>query len=250
MKQKRSLFITLTGLLLVSCNLGAATPTPQPDLPSPTAPTQTPPGPATATQTFTPVQTMTATPYPMYFSEEFNSELNGWESFQTGGSGIPIARTENSLLQVDIASPDTWYYAIQNSHEYSNVTIRAKMEGNPSGSIGLVCDYDESKGWYEFNIASDRTYSVLFGQWLAQDIAQYSPIATDATDYLEPGNLNDEIGLTCQGSTLLLYINGKLFRKLDVSRYGLTEGRVGITASSFAEIPMTASWDWVTVSEK
>ena len=89
----------------------------------------------------------------------------------------------------------------------------------------MICDYSESNGWYEFNLASDGTYNVLFGQWLAQGIAQYTPIATDTTEYLKPGNLNYEIGLTCQENILLLYINGKLFRKLDVTRYGLTEGR-------------------------
>ncbi len=63
---------------------------------------------------------------------------------------------------------------------------------------------------------------------LADGIAQYTPIATDSTEYLQAGNLNYEIGLTCQENTLLLYINGKLFRKLDVTRYGLTEGKIGI----------------------
>jgi hypothetical protein len=47
----------------------------------------------------------------------------------------------------------------------------------------------------------------------------------------------------------LLYINKKLFRKLDVSHYGLTEGMIGINASSFEEIPMIATFDWVKISE-
>ena len=82
-----------------------------------------------------------------------------------------------------------------------------------------------------------------------EGIAQYTPIATDSTNYLQAGNLNYEIGLTCQENILLLYINGKLFRKLDVTRYGLTEGKIGINASSFEETPMTATFDWVKVSE-
>jgi len=186
----------------------------------------------------------------MYFTEEFDSDLGAWESFQTGGSGSPTMNLENNRLHVDIASPHTWYYAIHTTHEYSNVTVNAKIDGNPGGSVGLVCYYSASKGWYEFNIASDRTYSVLFGQWLAQGIAQYTPLATDATDYLAAGGLNYEIGLTCQESTLFLYINEKLFRKVDVTRYGLAEGMVGITASSFGETPMTVFFDWVKVSEK
>ena len=252
MKPKQYLINTLIGLLLASCSFTSATPTSQADLSSPTAPPQTPPGPATATRfaTFTPSPTFTSTPYALYFTEDFNSDLTAWESFQTGGSSVPKTTTENSLLRIDIASSNTWYYAIHHQHEYSSMAISAKVDGSPSGSIGLVCYYDELKGWYEFNIASDRTYSVLFGQWLAQDIAQYTPIATDTTGYLEAGRLDNIIGLTCQGNTLFIYINNVLFRTLDVSRYGLTQGKIGITASSFDEIPMSAFVDWVNISEK
>ncbi|MDO8752787.1 MAG: hypothetical protein Q7J80_02745, partial [Anaerolineales bacterium] len=143
---------------------------------------------------------------------------------------------------------ETWYYTIHNAHEYSNVFVSAKFSGTPSGSIGVICNYSESNGWYEFNLASNGTYNVLFGQLLAQGIAQYTPIATDTTEYLQAGSLNYEIGLTCRENKLLLHINGKLFRKLDVTRYGLTEGKIGITASSFAETPMIAVFDWVKVS--
>jgi hypothetical protein len=57
------------------------------------------------------------------------------------------------------------------------------------------------------------------------------------------------IGLTCQDNTLLPHINGKLFRKVDVTRYGLTEGKIGVNASSFDEVPMIATFDWVRVEE-
>jgi hypothetical protein len=55
--------------------------------------------------------------------------------------------------------------------------------------------------------------------------------------------------MTCQDNILLPHINGKLFRKMDVSRYGLTEGEIGINASSFDEVPTLATVDWVKVSE-
>ncbi len=252
MTQKQLLFIiSIAGFIfLTACNLATVTPTSQTSLPSPIAPSQTPPKPATAALTFTPAPTDTSTPFPMYFTEEFNSDLNAWESFQTGGSGSPTVRIENSFLRIDIPSPNTWYYAILNIHDYSNVTVSAKIDGNPDGSIGLVCYYNESKGWYEFNVASDGTYGVLFGQWLAEDIAQYTPIATDTSSYLEAGGLDYEISMACQANDLLLYVNGTLFRKLDVSRYGLTDGKIGITTSSFGETPMTSFFDWVKVSEK
>lgn len=184
----------------------------------------------------------------MYFTEEFNTGLNAWASFQTGGANPPLVNLENESLRIDFSSPDTWYYAVHNAHEYSNVSISASVSGT-SGSAGLVCNYSETNGWYEFNIASDRTYNILFGQWLATDIAQYTPIAGDVADILESGSLNYEISLTCGENALLAFINGKLFRKMDVTRFGLADGRIGITASSYKETPATVFFNWVRVSE-
>jgi hypothetical protein len=199
--------------------------------------------------TFTPAPTLTPTPVPLFFTEEFNTDLGAWASFQTGGVNAPTVALENDFLRIDFPSPNTWYYAIHNAHEYSGVFISANFSGTPTGSLGLICNYSETKGWYEFNVASDGTYSILFGQWMAEGIAQYTPIENEGSEYLQAGSLNYEIGLTCQDNILLPHINGKLFRKLDVTRYGLTEGKIGINASSFEEVPMIATIDWVKVSE-
>jgi hypothetical protein len=219
---------------------------------TPMTATQTPPPPATATTTAPTAPsapTIPPTPSPLFFTEDFNTDLGAWASFQTGGAEDPTVNLENDLLRINFSSPNTWYYAIHSAHKYSNVFVTAKFSGTPSGSLGLICDYSESNGWYEFNIVGDGTYNVLFGQWLAQGIAQYTPIESKMTEYLKSGKLDYEIGLTCQENTLLLHINGKIFRKLDVTRYGLTRGKIGITASSFEEIPMIATFDWVKVSQ-
>ena len=211
---------------------------------APLTPTQA----ATATGTFTPTPALTPTPIPLFFTDNFDSESGAWFSFQTGGEGIPRLTLESGLLRLDITSPDTWYYAIHSSHDYKDVHVGAKFAGTPPGSIGLICRYSEA-GWFEFNIASDGTYNVLFAQWLADDIARYTPIASDPSEYLQAANLSYEIGLTCQEGFLLLHVNGKLFRKLDVSRYGLTQGKIGLSAASFGEPSMIAAFDWVRVSE-
>ena len=74
-------------------------------------------------------------------------------------------------------------------------------------------------------------------------------IAIDRSEYIQSGSADNEIGLTCQGTTLWLYINGKLFRKLDEKRFGLTDGKVGLSVSSFENTPVIASFDWVKLSE-
>jgi hypothetical protein len=41
-----------------------------------------------------------------------------------------------------------------------------------------------------------------------------------------------------------------MIRRVEVTNYGLTEGKVGITASSFTDIPMSAIFEWVQVSQE
>jgi hypothetical protein len=112
-----------------------------------------------------------------------------------------------------------------------------------------VCRYDEQAGWYEFNVSGDRTYNVLYGQWLAEGVARYTPIAFDSSEYLNPTGADNEIGLACEGTALWLYINGKLFRKLGETRFALTGGRVGLSLASFENTPVSAGFDWVRVGE-
>jgi hypothetical protein len=237
----KKLFLLLGCLAaLTACQTIAAEPNPTTQVSSPSA------MPATATASATATR-LPATPVPLFFSEEFNADLGAWASFQTGGAEAPEVGLKTDLLQIEFTSPNTWYYAIHNAHEYSHVLIRAAVSGTSAGSLGLICQYSEAKGWYEFNLASNGTYSLLFGQWLKQDIAQYTPIEINTSEYLQAGNLTYEIGMTCENNTLLLQINEKVFRKVDVTRYGLSKGKVGINASSFDEVPMTANFDWVKV---
>ncbi len=233
-------------LLITACQ--GATPTPVQES-TPTA--SLPPSlePATATVTFTPAPTFTSTPVPLYFTEDFNSpDTSSWASFQTGGENPPALRIENGLLRFDLSSPDSWYYAIHQTHEYEDVGLTAKFSGPPSGSAGLICRHSMD-GWYEFNIASDGTYSVLFGQSLGDGIASYLPIANSASEYLAAGVMDYEIGLTCQQNQLSLFINGKLIRNLDVSRFALASGKSGIAVATFQDASAIATFDWFKISE-
>lgn len=237
--------LILIGCLTVTVACQSATP---PVESTPIVATLTPPAPATATLIGS--ATPTASPPPLYFTEEFDTPSSFWEFFQTGGMDTPpLTSFENGILRIDIPASDTWILGIHNAHTYSNILLTAKSSASPTGSIGLVCRYDGSKGWFEFNIASDGTYSVLIGQWLAPGVAQYKPIDTNQTRQLEAGKLDYEFGLSCQDNSLLLYVNGKLLKKLDVERFELTQGNIGIAAASFSETPMYAFFEWFKVEE-
>jgi hypothetical protein len=158
---------------------------------------------------------------------------------------------ENGLLTFELYSPYAWVYAIYGSFEYDSVHIEAHIEsrGSEVNGMGLVCSYDEQAGWYEFNIASDGTYNLLHGQWLAEGIARYTPILNDTSDHIATGQAANEIGLDCYENIVQMHINGKLFRKMNLAHIGLTGGKVGISLASFEEVPVILSFDWVMVSE-
>ena len=235
-------------MLITACRPAADAPTPA----APLFPTATlPPIPATLTTQPSPTLELTVTPLPRLFTNEFDSSLAGWVILQAGNDSVPNIKTENSKLTVQIESPYTWVYAIYGAQDYEDIRIEAQFEnqaGSPS-SIGLICRYSESDGWLEYNVSTDGTYNVLYGKWLASGIADYLPILSASSKEIQPSGASQEIGMICSGTTVSLFVNQTLIRKADVSRYELSEGKVGITVSSFENTPVIAAFDWVKVSE-
>lgn len=232
-------------LFITSCNLGTQPPTAE------STATQTPlstPLPVTPTETFTPPTQSPPTIeiLPLYFTDEFTSPSSYWTFSQTGGLNLPTTAIENDTLRVDISSPDTWMIGIHNANTYNNVFIRTKANITSTGSFGLICRYNEN-GWYEFNIYSDGTYNLLYGKHLTEGVAKYIPLSTEFSGHITPSS---QIGLHCQDNFLLLYVNENLVKRIDVTNYGLGEGKIGITASSLTESPININFEWVQVSQE
>lgn len=243
----------LIGCLIFISACQTATPTPAASL----FPTATPPPPtsipATVTPPPTPTLEVTPTPFPRLFTDEFDSSLAGWVILQAGSDSVPNIKTENSNLILQMGSPYTWIYGVYGAQDYDNIRIDAQFT-NQAGSpaaIGLICRYSETDGWLEYNVSTDGTYSVLYGHWLANGIADYLPIpsASGTSGNIQPSGATQEIGLICSGTTLSLFAGQTLIRSVDVSRYELTNGKVGVAASSFENAPVVAAFNWVKVSE-
>ncbi|MFZ5818509.1 MAG: hypothetical protein ACOYYJ_01300 [Chloroflexota bacterium] len=241
---QRSLLIGL--LLLTACQ--AATP-------APTATTvrlpPTPP-PASVTATLTPSPTFTPEPPPRFFTEEFERAPAYWTTLYASGdpAKADLFHRDGKLV-FELYEPNTWLYAISGAHEYEAVHLEARVESSRSeaNAMGLVCHYSEQNGWYEFNLSSDGAYALLYGQWLAEGIARYTPIRSEASDRIARGSAVNELGLDCYEDIVQVYINGKIIRKVDVSRFGLAGGRVGIAAASFDDLPVILAFDWFKVNE-
>lgn len=228
-----------------------ATPTLAPEL----FPTSTPlsqPIPAAASPEPSPTLELSPTPFPRLFTEEFNdTSLTGWVILQAGNEGVPNVKTDNGSLILQMDSQYTWLYALYGAQDYDNVRIDTEFENRAltPASAGLICRYSDNGGWLEYNISSDGTYNVLYGKWLNTGIADYLPITDGTSKEIQPTGTTQKIGLTCSDTTLSLYVNDKLIRKVDVSHYALTEGKVGIAASSFENTPIVTAFDQVRISE-
>lgn len=243
----------LIGLfLLAGCAAPSAsreTATASPPVATATRPSPTP-VPATATETLTPPPTSTPEPPPRYFTEEFDSAPLYWSTLSASGDASRVeTRDEGSKLTFELYSANAWLYAIYGAHEYQTVHLEANVQSSGSNSnyMGLVCSYTEQDGWFEFNISSDGSYTVLYGEWLGEGLASYMPVADGDSPYINTGNSTNELGIDCLGDTLQLYINGKLFRNIDVSRFALDGGKVGLAVASFQEVPVILGFDWVKV---
>jgi hypothetical protein len=194
--------------------------------------------------------TETLAPAPRAFTEQFDGSLPYW-TFQQIDNGPPAAdpNAEGGFLVFDLMGPNQWVYALYSLPTYADIRVDAQVEvrAGGAGAFGIVCRYREEQGWYEFNIHADQTYELLFGQWLAQGLARYTPLFRGGSEKIN-GDAN-EIGLVCQGNTLTPFINGVQMPRWQVDKIGLKDGKIGISAASFESVPFTLAYDWLKVSE-
>lgn len=234
-------------ILITACQPATATLAP---VPSPTATVPPTPIPVTDTPTPTDTPAPSPTPFPQFFTNEFDSSLNGWVILQAGNEAAPNVRNEGSRLYLQMDAPYTWVYALYGAQEYDSVRVDTKFVNNAMSpaSIGLICNYSETEGWFEYNVTTDGTYNVLFGKWLSSGVADYLPVLDGSTNEIAQSGVEQQIGMTCSNGILGLYINDHLIRNVEVSHYGRMNGKVGISASSYENVPVIASFDWVKVS--
>lgn len=247
--------ILLIGLLLLTsaCASQTAAPTPEPSpFPTATVPASSPtPIPATATPEATSTPEPTPTPLPRFFTHEFDVSLAGWDILQAGSEATPNVSLANSTLRLQMDVPYAWLYAIYGAEDYSDVYIETEYVNSAlsPASAGLVCRYSEEDGWLEYNVSTDGSYNVLYGKWLDTGIADYLPILDGTSREVKQSGDIQQIALTCTGTTLYLHINGTIVRSANVSSFDLPAGKVGVSASSFENVPVIAVFNWVTISE-
>ncbi len=242
----KQVLVLVLALLTAACQAGSATPTAVPsETGLPTIAASPSPNPSA-----TPAPpTATASPAPRTFLEGFDQGLSGWDFVQVdNGTAAPDAQIESGSLRFDLPGPNQWIYAIYGPHTYTDVRIDAQViVGGANGAAGVVCRYSQDGGWYELNLYPDQTYVLLYGQWLAPGVARYVTLVRSSSEKIQDGQ--NSIGLQCKGNTLTPFINGVQMRQRQENTYGLTSGKVAVSAASFEAAPIAILFDSVKVAQ-
>lgn len=193
-----------------------------------------------------------------FYTEEFDVENAAWQYMVVNGSGHQIVngivglmsvRTVGGLLIFDLQGKGAWVYATYEPFTYTDVRLDVKVgnRGSNNNNVSLFCRKSDA-GWYEFDIANNGMYEVFFSK-IVDNTVEYSLIADGGSVEINSGMAENEYGILCQGNTLTLFINGKEVRSLVDNKYGLPEGKVGISVSSFRDVPVIVDFFWAKISQ-
>src|SRR5215211_9536435 len=221
MKTVRPLLFLVSLLLIVglACSGGATPPTqaPPPTQPVQVIPTNPPPQPTEAQPTEAPPPTEVVTEEPVsqaqqFFTEEFDNPLSGdWDTLTVTGSDKAdpdkvTVESQDGRLVWDFDSEYVYYYLFYNAFDYEDaqLEVRADNRGRNNNSISLICRYDPDIGWYEFNIANNGLYDILYAEVQIDGDISYNRIANGGSNAITQGKEVNEYGIACKGTELTL----------------------------------------------
>src|SRR5688572_187659 len=216
MKPLRPLLFLASMLLIVglACSGGATPPTqaPPPTQEVQVIPTEAPPQPTEVPPTEPPATEPPATEPPapqgqQFFTEEFDTPLSGdWNIFTITDPNVSdlekvTVESDNGNLVWNLDSEYVYYYLFYNAFEYEDVKVEARADnrGKNNNSVSLICRYDENIGWYEFNIANNGLYDILYAEVLDNGKIKWNRVANGGSNAINQGKDVNEYSATCQG---------------------------------------------------
>ena len=255
-------FMFVAALVLsvgMACSLFGSAPTEVPPPPAPVIqPTQQSepiqqPTAVLPTQPPPPTATLPPPPSP-FFKEEFNSDVLGdWTNFIFVGDNKSDRSKakysiENGKLIFDLTDNYLYSYLIYDKQSYDDVRVEvsAANRGKNNNNVSLICRYSDD-GWYEFNIASNGLFNIFAYDATGAVHKGYNAIFTSGSNAIKIGKETNVYVAVCAGRNLSLYINGEESAKISETKYGFTDGKVGISISSFNVYPIIVDIDYFDI---
>ena len=261
MKNLRPLLFFVSMLVIVglACSFGANNNPPtqsvqptQPPPPTAVPPTEPEPEPTVAAPTEPPVPQA-----EQFFTEEFDEPLsNDWSVLTVTGSNSADAdkvtvEAQDGKLVWNFDSEYVYYYLFYDAFQYEDVKVdvSADNRGRNNNNISLICRYDPDIGWYEFNIANNGLYDIYYAEVTSSGEISYNRITNGGSNAIKQGKEVNEYSISCKGDELSLIINGDEVTSITEKNYGLRDGQVGVSVSSFNVLPILIEMDWIEISE-
>ena len=181
----------------------------------------------------------------IYYATDFDGGLGDWLYFLTNGSDDGfVAQTVDSNLKFQIDQQNTWVYFYNDAVSMADVridTVAANL-GRNNNNVSLLCRYSDA-GWYEFNIANNGEYTILYFDGSIND---YRLLFSGGSTLIKMGKDVNEYTAVCQGNNLTLGINGTEVRT--VTDKNLKSGYAGLSVSSFNVTPIDVEFDYFVLS--
>lgn len=210
---------------------------------------QTPTNTSIPTRTLVP--TVTPTISNILWSEDFSAQSN---ELETSSSASGSAQTKDGAYIVRSTS-DLWKWGRSKS-EFGDTVIEFDVTititpANNNAGVGVICRMrthdDNSIDGYLLAISSDGFYSIRS----IRSSSMTPLIDWTYSDTVKQGNQENKIRATCNGSELILEVNGQVLGIVTAAASGPQSGGYAFAAVSFetAELTAEARFDNLVVSK-
>jgi len=192
-----------------------------------------------------------------FYTEEFDNPLSSdWHVFTLEATNKADAdkvtvEPQDGKLVWNFDSEYVYYYLFNTAFNYEDVKVEARADnlGRNNNNVSLMCRYKPDVGWYEFNIANNGLYDIYYAEVNSKGKIVYNRITNGGSNSIKQGKDVNEYSITCKGQDLSLFINGDEVKTVTERKYGLRDGGVGVSVSSFNVLPILVEMDWFKVSE-
>ena len=172
------------------------------------------------------------------FQDDFSEPSSGWDQVRSDDG---ITDYENGIYRILVLGEDMDIWANPNLN-FTDVRIEVdtqKAGGPDNNDFGVICRYKDVENYYFMIISSDGYYGI--GKKIN---GEYDIIGTESlppSEEINQGKATNHIRADCVGSTLSLYVNGKLIATQEDSDF--TSGDVGLIAGTYDTIGTDIHFD-------
>lgn len=163
------------------------------------------------------------------FSDDFSQESSGWEIGDFDGGVIGYSR--GKYFVTSVGSGSTMWGGAGRSFENVSIEVSAKQISAPSNNnndYGIICRLQRDGGGYYGLISGDGFYAIL-----RESGGDSYDVLVDwtASNHIRQGNSQNQLGLSCVGSKISLFVNDQLLAETSDGMY--SSGDIGFTATSY-----------------